>query len=30
MRKIDKEKKVTMFNVEKIEDLEKIAALCQA
>ena len=29
MRKIDKEKKVTMFNVEKIEDLEKIAALCQ-
>lgn len=29
MRKIDKDKKVKMFNVEKIEDLEKIATLCQ-
>ncbi len=29
MRKIDKEKKVSMFNIEKVEDLEKIAALCQ-
>lgn len=29
MRKIDKEKKVTMFNVEKLEDLEKLSDLCQ-